>query len=265
MYNLIVSKNKKVTEEIARIIHGFYEEQVCLIADSVGEVGEMTDERQISLVFLEVRSDQDIEFAKKIIRKNPVANIIFLSDTKDFAYDAFEIHASGYLLLPVTGNKIIESLEHLRFQLDRSGEKRAEVHCFGKFEIFVGGKAVKFGRKKAKELLAYLVDRNGTMCKNDELLAALYEDREPTKSLKQQLRNVIYDLNKSLDRSGVQDIILRESDEIGIDREKIKCDYYDFQRGDPKALQSFRGEYMTQYSNWSYTMELNLQRYFYEE
>ena len=48
-------------------------------------------------------------------------------------------------------------------------------------------------------------------------------------------------------------------------KEKIKCDYYDFQKGDPKALQSFNGEYMTQYSDWSYTMELNLQKYFYEE
>ena len=47
--------------------------------------------------------------------------------------------------------------------------------------------------------------------------------------------------------------------------EKIKCDYYDFQKGDPKALQSFNGEYMTQYSDWSYAMELNLQKYFYEE
>ena len=35
--------------------------------------------------------------------------------------------------------------------------------------------------------------------------------------------------------------------------------------GDPKALHSFNGEYMSQYSNWSYTMELNLQKYFYEE
>ena len=265
MYILTVSKDKKEISEIKNILDNMYENQVCLIANSEDEAREIIDEKQISLAFIKIASEKDLELAKRIIKKNPVVNIIFISDTKNFAYDAFLIHASGYILKPITKEKITENLEHLRFQLNGIGKKRVEVHCFGKFDIFVDGTAVKFTRAKSKELLAYLVDRNGAMCNNEEILSILWQDKKPTKSLKQQLRNLIYDLNQSLKKVDAQDIIIRQKEIIGIDKEKIKCDYYDFQKGDPKALQSFRGEYMSQYSEWSYKMELNLQKYFYEE
>lgn len=265
MYILTVSKEKEEINELKTILDNMFENQTYLIANSEDEAREIIDEKQISLAFIIITSKKDIELAKKVIKKNPVVNIICISDTKDFAYDAFEVYASGYIVKPITEEKIRKNLEHLRFQLNSMNKKRVEVQCFGKFDIFVDGKGVKFGRTKAKELLAYLVDRNGTMCNNEDLLSILWEDKKPTKSLKQQLRNLIYDLNNSLKRVDSQDIIIRHNNEIGIDKEKIKCDYYDFQKGDPKALQSFRGEYMTQYSDWSGTMELNLQKYFYEE
>lgn len=265
MYILIVSKDKEEVDEIKNVLDNSFENQVCLIANSEDEAREIIDEKQISLAFIKIASLQDIEFAQKVIKKNPVVNIIFISDTKDFAYNAFEIYASGYIVKPITEEKIRKNLEHLRFQLNYMNKKRVEVQCFGKFDVFVDGSPIKFARAKSKELLAYLVDRNGTMCNNEDLLSILWQDKKPTKSLKQQLRNLIYDLNQSLRKVDAQDILIRQNMIIGVDKEKIKCDYYDFQKGDPKALQSFNGEYMTQYSDWSYTMELNLQKYFYEE
>ena len=265
MYILTIGKDKEEIKEIKNTLENIFENQICLIANSESEAREIIDEKQISLAFINIDSKKEIELAKRIIKKNPVANIIFISETKDFAYDAFEIYASGYIIKPITKEKITKNIEHLRFQLNGIGKKRVEVHCFGKFDIFVDGTAVKFTRAKSKELLAYLVDRNGAMCNNEEILSILWQDKKPTKSLKQQLRNLIYDLNQSLKKVDAQDIIIRQKEIIGIDKEKIKCDYYDFQKGDPKALQSFRGEYMSQYSEWSYTMELNLQKYFYEE
>ena len=44
-------------------------------------------------------------------------------------------------------------------------------------EIFVGGRPLSFKRSKSKELLAYLVDRNGATCTNGEMLAVLWEDK----------------------------------------------------------------------------------------
>ena len=265
MYILIYSKNNETINKLKNILLRMFDKQTLLIAKFEIEAREIIEERQISLAFIEIGDLKEIELAKSIIKKNPVVNIIFIADNEKFAYKAFDIFASGYIVKPITENIIKDNLEHLRFQLDYSTNNKVEVHCFGKFDVFVDGKPVKFLRSKSKELLAYLVDRKGTMCTSNDLLAILWEDKEPTKSLKQQLRNIISDLKKSLREVNGENIIIRENNEIGIDRDKIKCDLYDFLKGDPKALHSFNGEYMSQYSNWSYTMELNLQKYFYEE
>ena len=262
---LIVSKEKEETNEIRNILDSIFEKPICLIANQESDAREFIEEKQISLTFINIASNKEIELAKKVIKKNPVVNIIFIADKKDFAYSAIEIYASGYILKPITKEKVIENLEHLRFQLNDLNKKMIEVHCFGKFDVFINGKPIKFARSKTKELLAYLIDRNGTMCDNNDLLSILWPDDEPTESLKQQVRNLIYDLNKSLKKYNLENIIIRDNYLIGIDKEKVKCDYYDFQKGDPKALQSFTGEYMRQYSNWSSTMEMNLQKYFYDE
>ena len=266
MYILTYSKNDETINELKTILLRMFDKQTSLTAKTETEAKAIIEENQIALAFIEIVDLKEIELAKRIIKKNPVVNIIFIADNEEYAYKALEIFASGYIIKPVSENIIKVNLEHLRFQLDYSkNNKKPEVHCFGKFDVFFDGKPVRFLRSKSKELLAYLVDRNGTMCNSSDLLAILWEDKEPTKSLKQQLRNIISDLNKSLKKENIGNIIIRENNEIGIDRDKIKCDLYDFWTGDPKALHSFNGEYMTQYSNWSYTTELYLQKYFYEE
>ena len=41
------------------------------------------------------------------------------------------------------------------------GEKLLTINCFGTFEVLHNGEILAFGRKKAKELMAILVDRKG--------------------------------------------------------------------------------------------------------
>ena len=139
MYTLIISKDKEEIREIKKVLDNMFENQTYIIANSESQAREIIDEKQISLAFIKITSLKDIELAKKIIKKNPVVNIIFISDTKDFAYNAFEIYASGYIVKPITEEKIRKNLEHLRFQLNGTNKKRVEVHCFGKFDIFVDG------------------------------------------------------------------------------------------------------------------------------
>ena len=265
MYILVVNKDEKETNELKNILCTLFENGNFLYSNSIPNAKSIIKEKSIDIAFIELESVEDINFAKKLKEKNPVVNIIFISKTKKFSYDAFNIYASGYILKPITKKEVEDNITHLRFQIHNLSSKKVKVQCFGNFEVFVDGKLVKYARERAKELLAYLVDRNGAMCNSNEIIPVLWQDKEPNKSLKQQVRNLIYDINKSFKKYDVQDIIIRENYTVGIDKEKIYCDYYDFQLGDPKALQSFRGEYMRQYSEWSYVMESNLQKYFYEE
>ena len=47
-----------------------------------------------------------------------------------------------------------------------------------------------------------------------------------------------------------EDIIIRQRGRLGISVGKVECDFYEWMKGKPQALNAYRGEYMSQYS-WS--------------
>ena len=79
-----------------------------------------------------------------------------------YAYDAYRLHAKGYILKPVSKALIQEELDHLDIpQKVKGPQKRVQIHTFGTFDVFVDQQPLRFSRSRAKELLAYLVDRQG--------------------------------------------------------------------------------------------------------
>ena len=81
-----------------------------------------------------------------------------------------------FLLKPANEADVRNVLENLRYPPE-TAPVGIKIQCFGNFEIFVGGRPLSFKRSKSKELLAYLVDRNGATCTNGEMLAVLWEDK----------------------------------------------------------------------------------------
>jgi two-component SAPR family response regulator len=78
--------------------------------------------------------------------------------------EAFSMHASGYILKPVTAEAIAEAMEQLRHPVNPLPEKRLRVQTFGNFEVLLDEKPLTFARSKTKELFAYLVSRRGAHC-----------------------------------------------------------------------------------------------------
>lgn len=192
--------------------------------------------------------DNGVEIARKLKLINPSINIIFASGNSDYYGEAFGMHASGYILKPITPQKVKAELDNLRFPVEHvAAADRLRIQAFGNFEVFVQEKPVVFKLSKTKELLAYLVDR-GTMCSNGEIIAALWEDELGNKD--SYLRKLCKDLEDTLSKLGCGDVILRQWGTIGIDKNKVDCDYYNWKKGLASGINSYRGEYMSQYS-WS--------------
>lgn len=122
------------------------------------------------------------------------------------------------------------------------------IQCFGNFEVFVDGKPVEFKRSKSKEILAYLVDRNGAAVKNKELAAILWEDQAYTRSMQSHLQTLIVEMLRALDAVGVKDIIIKQRGSFAVDIAKVYCDAYQFNYRDIKGVNAFHGEYMANYS-----------------
>ena len=188
-----------------------------------------------------------LALARMLQKIQPRCNLIVVTEHPEYALEALQIFVSGFLLKPANEADVRNVLENLRYPAE-DVPAGVKVQCFGNFEVFVGGRPLSFKRSKSKELLAYLVDRNGATCTNGEMLAVLWEDKPDTASLHSHLRNLIFDLSHTLEDAGVRGLLVRGRSTLAIDTSKVECDYYNFLRGDRSTISSYRGEYMTQYS-----------------
>ena len=74
-----------------------------------------------------------------------------------------------------------DEVDHALSSAPRRGKEhpRVCVQTFGNFDLKVDGKTVLFGRSKAKELLAYLVDRQGSSITRAEVATIMVRMVEP--------------------------------------------------------------------------------------
>lgn len=207
-----------------------------------------SEQADVAFLDIEMPGISGLELARQIKELQPNTNIIFVTGFSQYAVDAFSVRASGYLLKPASAENVKRELDNLRNPMVPSGQKRLNVHTFGNFEVFFGGVPLSFGRGKAKELFAYLVDRRGAGCTTAELCSILWEDREYSLSLQKQFQTIVSDLLKTLRQAGEEDVLIKRRNFFSVDPSKIDCDYYRFLNGEAAAVNSYTGEYMTNYS-----------------
>ena len=198
----------------------------------------------VDIAFLDInmRGMGGLALAEKIISHRPDCKIVFCTGYEEYAIPAFKLHASGYLLKPISAKDVQVEIDNIKGVRQR--EKPLEVKCFGNFEVYVNGEKLTFKRSKTKELLAYLVDRNGAGVTVAEIGVALWEDDEEQKN-HNYIHQLFYDLRHTLAAAGVGEIFIRNNYLYSVDPEKMDCDYYTYLKtGKP----DFHGEYMTQYS-----------------
>lgn len=203
---------------------------------------------KIDIAFLDIEMPgmNGVELAKELKKVNPLVNVIFVTAYNDYALSAYNIHASGYLLKPVSASKIKEELDGLRYDIELKGKNKLQIKCFGNFEVFYKGEPLKFSYKKSKEVFAYLVDREGSGISINELNAVLWEEDHSS-----YLRNLISDIQKTLKSIDCSDVFVKRHNECYIDIDKVDCDAYEYRKGNPEAIRLYRGEYMIQYP-WAF-------------
>lgn len=203
----------------------------------------------VAFLDIDMQGMTGIALAKKLKLLFPKINVIFATGYHKFAEDALALHCSGYLMKPITPEKVRQELADLRHPLYHKKAKRVRFQTFGNFEVYIDGQPVKFRYEKAKELLAYLVDR-GTFCTNHEIMAALWE-KDPSSSYFRTLRKELVDVFKE---AGCEDVLVQQRGKLGIVPDLVECDCYDWKKGKPRGLNAYHGEYMAQYSWGEFTL-----------
>ena len=133
------------------------------------------------------------------------------------------------------------------------------VQTFGNFDIFVDNKLVSFSRGKAKEVLAYLVDKQGSSVSRAEIFATIYEEGMYDRQQQKMLDVIIRSLKTTLEENNISEIIEMKKGLLRVCPEKFDCDIYKLLNGDIDAINSYKGEYMSIYS-WATITESFIDR-----
>lgn len=239
---LVVKNVLRLLEQLepAAELHGFTEPEDAFV---------FMAEKPVDIAFLDIEMGEidGITLAKKCQDLCPKMNIIFLTGYSQYALDALELHASGYLMKPVRAAELRKELDNLRHPLPPPA-KRVKIQTFGNFEVFVDGKPLRVPRQKCKECLAYLVDRRGAAVTYAQLSSVLWEDRPIDRTVQKNTQKIISTLWDVLEKEDAEGILIRNRMDIAIDAEQVDCDYFRAVAGDMAWLNSFTGEYMSNYS-----------------
>ena len=204
-----------------------------------------------------------LTLAANIKNLRPDTAIIFLTGYSEYAVDAFAMHASGYLLKPVSAERLRAEIEYALSARRQQQFLPQTVHVlartFGEFDLYVDGEIVDFPRAKAKELLAYLIDRQGGSVSRAAAFSVLWEKGTYDRSAQKQLDVIIRSLRTTLEEYGVGELLELRRGVLRIHPEKLDCDLYHFLDGDMTAVNAYRGVYMNAYS-WASLTEGRMSR-----
>ena len=211
----------------------------------------------IALLDIDMPNMNGISLAVKIKEQCPHTAIIFLTGYSHYAVEAFKIHAQGYLLKPISKEKLAEEIDYALSAKAPVRYPHLYARTFGEFNLLIDGKPVHFARSKSEELLAYLIDKRGAGVSRSVVFAALYEDALYDRKMQKQLDVIIRSLRETLVQNGADGLFQMKAGKLWVNTEMFECDLYRLLDGDADAVNSFRGEYMSSYS-WASMTETNI-------
>ena len=184
-------------------------------------------------------------WSKELKKYNPFVNVIFCTGYSEYMQDAIGLHASGYLLKPAETESVKKALDNLLHPIEQA-KPHFFARTFGTFDFLVNGEPLHFKRSKAKEMLAYLVSLRGASANRKDIIAALFGDKYDDQT-QNYLSKIYKDLMETLKDVGGEKIVRKSFNTYSVNTDLFSCDLYDYDKGDPNAINAYHGEYMAQY------------------
>ena len=247
---LAVDDKKESLKRIAGIVEELRPDAELYTFTSSLDALAKARETEVDTAFISVRMQElsGLDLGQYLKDLYPAVNLIFLSDEKEYAFDAIALRASGYLLKPAEKTAVQTEFAQLRYPEDVKNRKRVFAQPFGNFEFFVDGKPVAFKYTRTKEIIALLVNNRGAQTTNGEIIASLWEDDGDPEKKASYLSNLRQDLQNTLNKLKLNGLILKQRGSLAIDTKKIECDMYDWIDKKQESRYHYLGDYMNQYS-----------------
>jgi two-component system LytT family response regulator len=215
-------------ERFERMVSEIEGLELCGLFDSGEKLLAYLTENPLDVVFLdiEIPGISGIQLSEQIQNLNEQIDIVFVTAFNQYAVEAFEVQAVDYILKPLTEERLGKTVSRLlktRKTVNTKGN--LFVQCFGDFEVFVNGEALTWKNSKAKEVLAFLVHKNGVPVGWEKIADAVWPDFNAEKA-QTNFHATTYLLRKRLAEVGLSHIIESVRGNYRVVTDKFDCDVY---------------------------------------
>lgn len=216
---------------------------------------EYVSENHTDAAFLDVRMPEidGVTLAEKLVKISPTLQIVFITGYEQNEDEIRKKFPNGNLLGfiykpydPVQIRSLLSAIA--------PAKKDVFLRTFGRFELFIDGRAVYFSSSKAKELLALLTDAQGAYLSIEAAIDVLWEEKNAELG-KRLYRDAVCRLRKTLKEEGIEDLVCFERGSCCVNTKNARCDLWEFNRGE----RTYTGSYMEQYG-WSVLTEAVLEK-----
>lgn len=191
----------------------------------------------------------------KYRQKMKNTDMIAIASTEDHALRTYVLGGAGYIMKPWSFNELQQALQRMA---RRRQKRRVYIRTFGHFDVFIDQTPIYFHNLKAKELLALLVDKRGTVTM-EMAVNFLWENHRYDDNVKQLYRKAVNYL-RSIMREYDLDFFVANRSSCYIKMAEVTCDYYLLLEGDERAIAEYNGQYMFEYA-WAEISAVQMKKY----
>jgi len=188
-----------------------------------------------------------LKLAAKLKEVRPSIRIVFVTAFSNYAMNAWELDAVGYILKPYDLADIRKEINKISSYRPME-DKRVAIQTIPLFSVSIDGTPLYLARSKVRELFALLVDRGKRGITTGEGISVLWPDRENDAAAQSLFRMTYKRLVDALTNADVGDIIGSQDNRRFLYVDKVNCDLYRILEGDRQEAKKYDGQYMDEYS-----------------
>lgn len=217
-----------VLERFERMVSDVTELNLCGLFETGDQLLAFLRENPLDAVFLDIEmpGTNGLLLSEQIQNLNEHIDIIFVTAFNQYAVEAFEVQALDYILKPLTEDRLAKSINRLlKTRRSDNAPGNVFIQCFGEFEVFINGEALTWKNSKAKEVLAFLIHKNGVPVDWEKISNAVWPDFNAEKA-QTNFHATTYLLRKRLAEAGLSHILESVRGNYRVVTDKVSCDVY---------------------------------------
>jgi two-component system LytT family response regulator len=227
-----VDDEMHVLERFERMVVKIKELELCGLFESGEELLAYLKEHPLDAVFLDIEMPDvnGLKLCEQVLDINENIDIIFVTAFNQYAVEAFELQAIDYIMKPFTEERLHKTVRRL-LKTKRTDlvPSKPFIQCFGDFEVFLNGKAMEWKNSKAKEILAFLVHKEGIPVNWEKIADAVWPEYNAQKSQTNFHANT-YLLRRRLAEAGISRILENSRGNYKVVTDEFNCDLYQLKK-----------------------------------